>query len=127
MASASFVKMRTIAFHRDCPACGQERAFFRESTDWKCPECGEVYGEEPKAKSGVMVTGLDDEWRDSITAGMQVDDRGQTSRMIDETKKGDKGQMSMRIPSSVYHSRMKDDKDYWKDLSNVKRHSNWKL
>jgi len=122
--------MTTVGFIKNCPACGK-RQYFSESKDWECGSCDAVYGEETVEVNAPHVFIKDDSWIDKIPERMTGDTRRETFREVQQARKNatatEEGRLAMKIPPAVYHARMAEDKDYWSDPANTKRHSNWRV
>ena len=122
--------MTTLGLIKSCPAC-KERQYFSESRDWECGSCGVAYGEETSEADAPRVFIKDDAWIDQIPERMEGDTRRETFKEVEEVRKNpvhsNEGRLAMKIPPAVYHARMAQDKDYWRDPANVKRHTNWRV
>ena len=133
--------MTVLGFIKNCPACG-ENQYFAESKDWKCRSCDAVYGEETVEVNAPHIIIKDDSWIDTIPARMTgslgmpgADSRKDTYKAVKAARNKvaadghpDKdARLTMKIPPAVYHARMQQDRDYWKDPANVRRHKNWQV
>jgi len=122
--------MTVLGFTRNCPECGVHQ-YFAESKDWKCGSCDAVYGEETVEVNAPHVFIKDDSWIDKVPEGMTGDTRRETFKEVQECRKNptatEDGRLAMKIPPAVYHARMRQDKDYWRDPANTKRHTNWRV
>jgi len=123
--------MTILAYVGECPHCGATHCF-TESSDWICKSCSENVNHLPEKAEVPTVYAVPSD-RDGISTGMQVDDRKNTAKIVDTwTKEGgskevDGARMGSKIPSSIYHSRLRDDPHYWKDPKNVAKHRRWNI
>tara|TARA_R110000824_G_C14925337_1_gene648142 strand:+ start:320 stop:703 length:384 start_codon:yes stop_codon:yes gene_type:complete len=117
-----------------CRAC-KESIYRSASENWVCKHCGAPEHEAQERGNTPHMFVRNDDWIDQIPASMEGDTRRQTYKDVVETRSKiaqdghpEKNcRLSMRVPPAVYHARMKDDKDYWRDPSNSKRHKNWSV
>ena len=126
--------MVLLGYIDNCSSC-REPTYRSGSEDWVCKKCGAPEHELEAGGDMPHMFVKNDDWIVEIPASMEGDTRKQTYKCVEEprSKIAQDGhpeknhRLSMRVPPAVYHARMKDDKDYWRDPANSKRHKHWSV
>jgi hypothetical protein len=125
--------MVLIGYIAVCESC-KERSYRSGSKAWVCSNCGAAEKDVEIGDSPTIFV-KDDEWIDNIPSRMEGDSRRETYKDVERTRSkiatdghpDENSRLTMRIPPAIYHARLKDDRHYWKDPANSKRHKNWKV